>query len=82
VKSPLFFNKVLVHEASQSVGIARATYFPIDGMLNNILIGLELRDNVLREFPIVELRRERPEEESTLQYQPESDEETAETSKD
>jgi hypothetical protein len=82
VKFPLFLNEVLVHEASQSVGIARVTYYPIDGMLKNILIGLELRDKVRREFPLVELRRASPEEESTLQYHAESDEYPAETPKD
>ena len=78
MESTLFLNEVLVHEASQSVGIARVTYYPIDGMLKNILIGLELRDKVRREFPLVELRRASPEEESTLQYQAESDDEPAE----
>ena len=81
VESTLFLNEVLVHEASQSVGIARVTYYPIDGMLKNILIGLELRDKVRREFPLVELRRASPEEESTLQYQAECDEDPAETPK-
>jgi hypothetical protein len=73
VKSPLFLNEVLVHEASQTVGIARVTYYPIDGMLKNILIGLELRDKARRDFPLVELRRASPEEESTLQYDPDAD---------
>ena len=73
MKFPLFLNEVLVHEASESVGIARVTYYPIDGMLKNILIGLELRDNVRREFPLVELRRASPEEEATLQYNADAD---------
>jgi hypothetical protein len=74
VKFPLFLNEVLVHEASASVGIARVTYYPIDGMLKNILIGLELRDKVRREFPLVELRRASPGEEATLQYDGEAEE--------
>lgn len=74
VKFPLFLNEVLVHEQSQSVGIARVTYYPIDGMLKNIRIGLELGDGVRREFPLVELRRASPEEEKTLQFVAETDE--------
>jgi hypothetical protein len=68
VKFPLFVNEVLVHEESQSVGIAKVTYYPIDGMLKNIRIGLELRDGARREFALTELRRASPEEESTLQF--------------
>jgi hypothetical protein len=68
VKFPLFVNEVLVHEASESVGIAKVTYYPIDGLLKNILIGLELRDGTRRDFPLSELRRASPDEESTLQY--------------
>lgn len=73
MKFPLFLNEVLVHEGSRSVGIARVTYYPIDGMLKNILIGLELSGNVRRDFPLVELRRASPAEEATLQYQEDSD---------
>jgi hypothetical protein len=73
VKFPLFLNEVLVHEASASVGVARVTYYPIDGFLKNILIGIELRDGARREFPLVELRRASPEEESTLQFVSESE---------
>jgi hypothetical protein len=73
VKFPLFVNEVLVHEPSASVGIAKVTYYPIDGMLKNIRIGVELRDGARREFPLVELRRASPEEEATLQFVPESD---------
>jgi hypothetical protein len=68
MKHPLFLDEVLVHEASRSVGRARLTYYPIDGFLKNILIGLELGDGSKRQFPLVELRRAGPEEESTLQF--------------
>jgi hypothetical protein len=68
VKHPLFINEVLVHEASRSVGTARLTYYPIDGFLKNILIGLELRDGSKRQFPLVDLRRASPEEEATLEF--------------
>jgi hypothetical protein len=73
VKFPLFVNEVLVHEESASVGIAKVTYYPIDGMLKNIRIGLELCDGERREFPLVELRRASPDEESTLQFSAEND---------
>jgi hypothetical protein len=72
VKFPLFVNEVLVHEQSQSVGVAKVTYYPIDGMLKNILIGLELGNGLKRDFPLVELRRASPEEESSLQFVPDS----------
>lgn len=68
MKHPLFLNEVLVHEGSESVGIAKVTYYPIDGMLKGIEIGLELANGTRREFPLVELRRASPEEESTLQF--------------
>ena len=68
MKHPLFVGEVLVHEASQCVGIAKVTYYPIDGFLKNIEIGLELRDGSRREFPLHELRRAAPEEESSLEY--------------
>jgi hypothetical protein len=70
VKHPLFLNEVLVHEQSQSVGVAKVTYYPIDGMLKNIRIGVELGNGSKRDFPLVELRRASPEEESTLQFEP------------
>jgi hypothetical protein len=68
VKNPLFLGEVLVHEATKSVGRARVTYYPIDGQLKNIQIGLELRDGTRREFPLNELRRAGPEEEANLEY--------------
>jgi len=69
VKYPLFLNEVLVHEATQSVGVAKVTYYPIDGMLKNIRIGVELGNGSRKDFPLVELRRASPEEESTLQFE-------------
>jgi hypothetical protein len=68
MKHPLFVGEVLVHEATQSVGRAHVTYYPIDGQLKNIQIGLELADGSRRDFPLTELRRAGPEEESTLTY--------------
>jgi len=50
------------------VGRARVTYYPIDGFLKNIRIGIELADGSRREFPLAELRRAGPEEEATLAY--------------
>ena len=73
MKHPLFLNEVLVHEASQSVGVAKITYYPIDGQLKGIRIGLELRDGSKKDFSLVELRRASPEEESRLEYVPDSD---------
>ena len=67
MKFPLFLNEVLVHESSRSVGVAKVTYYPIDGLLKNIRIGLEMKDRARREFALVELRRASPDEESTLQ---------------
>ena len=69
MKYPLFLNEVLVHEATQSVGVAKVTYYPIDGMLKNIRIGVELGNGSRKDFPLVELRRASPEEESTLQFE-------------
>ena len=60
-----------MHEPSESVGIAKVTYYPVDGMLKGILIGLELLDGSKRDFPLVELRCASPEEEKTLQFVPE-----------
>jgi hypothetical protein len=68
VKHPLFFNEVLVHQASRSVGRAKVTYYPIDGMLKGIRIGLELGDGSKRDFALTELRRAGPEEEANLQF--------------
>ena len=68
VKHPLFVDEVLVHEATESVGVAKVTYYPIDGMLKGIMIGLELSNGTRREFPLVELRRASPDEESSLQF--------------
>jgi hypothetical protein len=68
VKHPLFFNEVLVHEKSKSVGIAKVTYYPVDGTLKDLRIGLELRDGTRRDFSLAELRGPSPEEEVTLQY--------------
>jgi hypothetical protein len=74
VKHPLFLNEVLVHEETKSVGVAKVTYYPIDGMLKNIRIGVELGNGSKKDFPLVELRRASPDEESSLQIdeQPES----------
>ena len=68
VKHPLFLNEVLVHEGSESVGVAKVTSYPIDGMLKGIEIGLELADGTRRHFPLVELRSASPEEEETLRF--------------
>ena len=68
VKHPLFVNEVLVHEGSESVGIAKVTSYPIDGLLKNIEIGLELADGTRRHFPLVELRCASPDEEKTLKF--------------
>jgi hypothetical protein len=74
VKHPLFVDEVLVHEASESVGVAKVTYYPIDGELKGIQIGLELANGSRRDFPLVELRRASPEEEKTLKFVREDDE--------
>jgi hypothetical protein len=68
VKHPLFVGEVLVHEASRSVGRAKVTYYPINGELKGIQIGIELRDGSRREFPLTELRRAAPEEEENLEF--------------
>lgn len=73
VKHPLFVDEVLVHEGSESVGVAKVTYYPIDGMLKGIQIGLELKNGTRREFPLVELRRASPEETETLEFSREKD---------
>jgi hypothetical protein len=68
MRNPLFLNEVVVHEGTQSVGVAKVTYYPVDGQLKNIRIGLELSNGTKRDFPLVELRRASPEEESTLEF--------------
>jgi hypothetical protein len=73
VKHSLFLNEVLVHEATQSVGVAKVTYYPIDGTLKGIRIGVELGNGSRKDFPLVELRSASPEEEATLRYEPEPD---------
>jgi hypothetical protein len=70
VKHPLFLDEVLVHEASETVGVAKVTYYPIDGTLKGIRIGVELGNGSRKDFPLVELRQASPQEESTLQFQP------------
>ena len=72
VKYPLFLDEVLVHESSETVGVAKVTYYPVDGMLKNIRIGVELGNGSKRDFLLTELRSASPEEEATLQFQPES----------
>jgi hypothetical protein len=72
VKHPLFLDEVLVHELSETVGVAKVTYYPVDGELKNIRIGVELGNGTRRDFPLVELRSASPEEEATLQFQPDS----------
>jgi len=71
VKHPLFLDEVLVHEPSETVGVAKVTYYPIDGELKNIRIGVELGNGSKRDFPLVELRSASPEEEATLEFRPE-----------
>ena len=71
VKYPLFLDEVLVHESSETVGVAKVTYYPVDGELKNIRIGVELGNGSKRDFPLVELRSASPEEEATLQFRPE-----------
>ena len=68
VKHPLFLDEVLVHEGTESVGIAKVTYYPIDGTLKGIRMGLELANGTRRDFPLTELRQASPEEESTLTF--------------
>jgi hypothetical protein len=72
VKHPLFLNEVLVHEGSKSVGVAKVTYYPVDGTLKDLRIGLELRDGTRRDFALAELRAASPDEETTLEYDEES----------
>ncbi|HEX7859036.1 MAG TPA: hypothetical protein VF773_01780 [Verrucomicrobiae bacterium] len=76
MKHPLFKDEVLVHEGSESVGVAKVTYYPIDGTLKGIEIGLELADGSRRQFPLVELRGASPEEERTLKFEREEEEKT------
>ena len=71
MKHPLFLDEVLVHESSETVGVAKVTYYPIDGELKNIRIGVELGNGSKRDFPLVELRSASPEEEATLEFRPE-----------
>jgi hypothetical protein len=73
VKYPLFLDEVLVHESSESVGVAKVTYYPIDGELKGIRLGLELANGTRRDFPLIELRRASPDEESTLKFVREED---------
>ena len=73
VKHPLFVDEVLVHEESEAVGVAKVTYYPIDGQLKGIKIGLELKDGTRRDFPLIELRRASPEETRTLSFERETD---------
>ena len=68
MKHPLFLNEVLVHEGSESVGTAKVTYYPVNGELKGIRMGLEMANGTRRDFPLVELRSASPEEEKTLRY--------------
>jgi hypothetical protein len=68
VKHPLFLDEVLVHEGSESVGVAKVTYYPIDGTLKGIRMGLELANGTRRDFPLVELRQASPDEEATMKF--------------
>lgn len=68
MKHPLFFDEVLVHEGSESVGVAKVTYYPIDGTLKGIRMGLELANGTRRDFPLVELRQASPDEEATMKF--------------
>jgi hypothetical protein len=70
VKHPLFVDEVLVHEGSESVGVAKVTYYPIDGTLKGIRMGLELANGTRCDFPLSELRQASPEEEKTLKFEP------------
>lgn len=73
MKHPLFLDEVLVHEGSESVGIAKVTYYPVNGELKGIRMGLELANGTRRDFPLVELRGASPEEERTLRFEREDD---------
>ena len=74
MKHPLFLNEVLVHEGSESVGVAKVTYYPINGELKGIRMGLELANGTRKDFPLVELRQASPEEEETLTFVREDEE--------
>ena len=73
MKHPLFLDEVLVHEGSESVGIAKVTYYPVNGELKGIRMGLELANGTRGDFPLVELRGLSPEGERTLRFEREDD---------